>query len=66
MLLFVCIKFNGSNLLLVVQTNVPWSVGPVDTVWLIWGLMVDEKLENYIKLVWKNMGKPHACDACTL
>jgi hypothetical protein len=35
MLLFVCIKFSGSNLLLAVQISVPWSVEPVGTFWLI-------------------------------
>jgi hypothetical protein len=35
MLLFVCINFSGSNLLLAVQIRVPWSVGSVGTIWLI-------------------------------
>jgi hypothetical protein len=33
--LFVYINFSGSNLLLAVQISVPWSVGPVGTVWLL-------------------------------
>jgi hypothetical protein len=35
MSLIVCVNFSNSNLLLVVQIRVPWSVGLVGTIWLI-------------------------------
>jgi hypothetical protein len=44
--LFVCINFSGSNLLLVVQISVSWSVGPVGTVWLILRLVGGLKVGN--------------------
>jgi hypothetical protein len=47
MLLFVCINFSGSNLLLAIQMSVPWSVGPVGTVGLIFNLdWLFKKLET--------------------